>query len=39
MSFIDSVEIRMSIPSKGASTSFAEADLASGTESPTKPGV
>lgn len=29
----------MSIPSKSNSTSFAEADLASGTESPTKPGV
>jgi len=29
----------MSIPSKRNSTSFSEADLRSGTESPTKPGV
>jgi len=29
----------MSIPSKRNSASFSEADLRSGTESPTKPGV
>ena len=29
----------MSIPSKSNSASFAKADLASGTEPPTKPGV
>ena len=39
MSCIDSVAIRMSVPSKSNLASLSEADLASGTESPTKPGV